>query len=131
MSRTRGPVAAILWLYVQILDHALSGNNPLERWMAQLDMAPAAPPGDCSRYVLGLYRKRSGRQFRALPASSFRRSVSDTALVLSVKWAGTVRCRGERKADSGCRSTSGCVIRELDLVASTGWIVSGCAVIRE
>src|ERR1019366_2286927 len=38
-------------LYVQILDHALSGNNPRERWMAQLDMAPAAPPGDCSRYV--------------------------------------------------------------------------------
>ena len=29
----------------------LSGNNPLERWMAQLDMVPAAIPGNCSRYV--------------------------------------------------------------------------------
>src|ERR1035441_10966791 len=42
-------------------DHALSGNNPRERWMAQLDIAPAAPPGDCSRYVgfpsLGVFSK--------------------------------------------------------------------------
>ena len=29
----------------QVLCYGVSGNNPRERWMAQLDMAPAAPPG--------------------------------------------------------------------------------------
>ena len=33
----------------QVLYYGVSGNSPQERWMAQLDMVPAAPPGDCSR----------------------------------------------------------------------------------
>ena len=72
---------------------------------------------------------------RSTPRSpdGYNKAVSGqcTRCPLSVKWADAVEHTGVRKADSGSPSTSGCVIRELDLVASTGWIVSGCAVIRE
>src|SRR5450759_1563506 len=33
------------------LHYDASANSPRRRWTAQLDVAPAALPGDCSRYV--------------------------------------------------------------------------------
>jgi len=48
------------------------------------------------------------------------------------KWRAAVDAMACGQTSAKARQHSGCaVIRELDLVASTGWIVSGCAVNQE
>ena len=73
-----------------------------------------------------LYRKRSGGKDERKPPASCRRSVSDTALRLSVNWTGAGEHEGVRKADSGSRSDPGTGFGRIDR-----WRVSGRAVIPE